>query len=378
MRTRKIMLAFAALMLAMLACQSMGAQAQPPTPVMPVVTVAPIQSNAVNPVSEQEGLVTLYDTVSRGTVAIVTDTGQGSGFVYDGQGNIVTNYHVIEGVRTVEVRFTSGYMAYGEVIGTDLDSDIAVVKVDAPASELYPLPLGDSSALKVGQTVVAIGNPFGLNSTMTVGIISALGRTLDSIHETAEGNFFTAGDIIQTDAAINPGNSGGPLFNTSGEVIGVNRASRTTNFTESGEPVNSGIGFAISVNMVKRVVPVLIEKGEYDYPYLGISALPSENLTLPVVEALGLKSYTGAYVTDVVQGGPADTAGIVPGTKSTNIQNLFGGGDLIVGIDGREVRTFDEMLAYLITNKGPGDSVVLQVLRGDQRVDVTIVLGSRP
>jgi 2-alkenal reductase len=201
---------------------------------------------------------------------------------------------------------------------------------------------------------------------------------LDSAHETSEGNFFTAGDIIQTDAAINPGNSGGPLFNINGEVIGINRAIRTTSFTENGEPVNSGIGFAISINMVKRVVPVLIESGKYNYPFLGISSLPSELLTLPVVEALGLKSYTGAYVTDVVSGGPADQAGIIPGTKPTNIQNLSGGGDLIVAIDGREVRTFDEMLAYLITNKGPGDSVVLQVLRGDERVDVTVVLGSRP
>ncbi len=375
---KKGFLALTVLALAMLACQAASFQPQQPTSVQPVMPVAPIDSNATNPAAEQEGLVALYDNVSPGTVAIITDQGQGSGFVYDGQGNIVTNYHVIEGADTVEVRFTSGYMAYGEVIGTDLDSDLAIVKVDAPASELYPLPLGDSESLKVGQTVIAIGNPFGLNSTMTVGIISALGRTLDSAHQTGEGNFFTAGDIIQTDAAINPGNSGGPLFNVNGEVIGVNRAIRTTSFTETGEPVNSGIGFAISINMVKRVAPVLIEKGKYDYPYLGISSLPSDLLTLPVVEALGLKSYTGAYVTDVVDGGPADKAGIIPGIEPTSIQNLLGGGDLIVAIDGRPVRTFDEMLAYLITNKGPGDSVVLQVLRGDERVDVTVVLGSRP
>ena len=377
MKMKKGLLALTVLALAVLACQAASFQTQQPVS-QPVPTIAPIDSNAVNPAAEQEGLVALYESVSPGTVAIITDQGQGSGFVYDGQGNIVTNYHVIEGANTVEVRFTSGYMAYGKVTGTDLDSDIAIVKVDAPASELRPLPLGDSTSLKVGQTVVAIGNPFGLNSTMTVGIISALGRTLDSAHETSGGNFFTAGDIIQTDAAINPGNSGGPLFNINGEVIGINRAIRTTNFTASGEPVNSGIGFAISVNMVKRVVPVLIETGKYDYPFLGISSLPGENLTLPVVEALGLKSYTGAYVTDVVSGGPADQAGIIPGSKPTGIQNLFGGGDLIVAIDGHPVRTFDEMLAYLITNKGPGDSVVLQVLRGDEKVDVTVVLGSRP
>jgi 2-alkenal reductase len=269
-------------------------------------------------------------------------------------------------------------MAYGTIIGTDLDSDLAIIKVDAPAGELHPLPLGDSDTLKVGQTVIAIGNPFGLNSTMTVGIISALGRTLDSAHITPDGALFTAGDIIQTDAAINPGNSGGPLFNINGEVVGINRAIRTTNFTEQGQPVNSGIGFAVSINIVKRVAPVLIASGEYDYPFLGISSLPSENMTLPVIDALGLKSYTGAYVTDVASGGPADKAGITPGSTPTNIPNLFGGGDLIVAIDGHEVRTFDEMLAYLITNKGPGDTVVLQVLRGSEKVDVTVTLARRP
>ena len=379
MKTKKSILALVVLALAMLACQATSLQVQQPSSASePVLPVAPINSNATNPATEQEGLVALYERVSPGTVAIITDQGQGSGFVFDAQGNVVTNYHVIEGATTVEVRFTSGFMAYGTIIGTDLDSDLAIIKVDAPAAELHPLPLGDSETLKVGQTVVAIGNPFGLNSTMTVGIISALGRTLDSAHETTDGNFFTAGDIIQTDAAINPGNSGGPLFNINGEVVGINRAIRTTNFTEEGQPVNSGIGFAVSINIVKRVAPVLIASGDYDYPFLGISSLPSENMTLPVIDALGLKSYTGAYVTDIAAGGPAEKAGIVPGSTPTNINTLFSGGDLIVGIDGREVRTFDEMLAYLITNKGPGDTVVLQVLRGDEKVDVNITLDKRP
>ena len=379
MKTKRSMLALAVLVIAVIACQSTSLQPQQPAPVSELVLpVAPINSNAANPAAEQEGLVALYESVSPGTVAIITDQGQGSGFVYDAQGNVVTNYHVIEGANTVEVRFPSGYMAYGTVVGTDLDSDLAIIKVDAPASELHPLPLGDSSALKVGQTVVAIGNPFGLNSTMTVGIVSALGRTLDSAHATTDGNFFTAGDIIQTDAAINPGNSGGPLFNTNGEVIGINRAIRTDSTTANGQPVNSGIGFAISINIVKRVAPGLIATGKYDYPFLGVSSLPSDLMTLPVVEALGLKSYTGAYVTDVVPGGPAEKAGIIAGSTPTNIPNLFGGGDLIVAIDGREVHTFDEMLSYLITNKGPGDSVVLQVLRGSEKVDVTVVLGKRP
>lgn len=378
MRTRSI-LALVVLVFATLACQSMSPQPQQPAVVSePVLPVVPIDSNAAHPVAEQDGLVALFESVSPGTVAIITDQGQGSGFVYDGQGNVITNYHVIEGATSVEVRFTSGYMAYGTIVGTDLDSDLAIIKVDAPASELHPLPLGDSTSLKVGQTVVAIGNPFGLNSTMTVGIVSALGRTLDSAHETSGGNFFTAGDIIQTDAAINPGNSGGPLFNTNGEVIGINRAIRTNSTTATGQPVNSGIGFAVSINMVKRVVPVLIATGKYDYPFLGISSLPNENMTLPVVEALGLKSFTGAYVTNIVSGGPADKAGIIAGSKPTSIPNLASGGDLIIAIDGHEVHTFDEMLSYLITNKSPGDTVVLQVLRGNEKVDVTITLDKRP
>ena len=377
MKTKQSILASVVLVLAMLACQTPSLQTQQPASgAEPVLPVAPIDTNAVNPATEQGGLVALFENVSPGTVAILTDLGQGSGFVYDGQGHIITNYHVIEGATTVEVRFTSGYMAYGTVIGTDLDSDIAIVKVDAPAGELHPLPLGDSNSLKVGQTVIAIGNPFGLNSSMTVGVISALGRVLDSVNETPDGRPFTAGDIIQTDAAINPGNSGGPLFNINGEVIGINRAIRTESSTASGQPVNSGISFAISINIVKRVAPALIADGKYDYPYLGIASLDS--LSLEMVEALGFDTFTGAYVTDVVSGGPADQAGIKAGTTPTNIQGLLGGGDLIVAIDGREVRTFDELLAYLITNKGPGDTVVLTVLRANEKMDVSITLGKRP
>ena len=183
MKTKQSILASVVLVLAMLACQTPSLQTQQPASgAEPVLPVAPIDTNAVNPATEQGGLVALFENVSPGTVAILTDLGQGSGFVYDGQGHIITNYHVIEGATTVEVRFTSGYMAYGTVIGTDLDSDIAIVKVDAPAEELHPLPLGDSDSLKVGQTVIAIGNPFGLNSSMTVGVISALGRVLDSFN----------------------------------------------------------------------------------------------------------------------------------------------------------------------------------------------------
>jgi S1-C subfamily serine protease len=379
MKTNRSILALVVLVLAMIACQAAPIQAQQPAVVTQVVVpAAPIASNAVNPAAEQESLVALYESVNPGTVAIITDQGQGSGFVYDALGDVVTNYHVIEGAKSVEVRFTSGFRSYGTIVGTDLDSDIAIIKVEAPASELHPLTLGDSTELKVGQTVVAIGNPFGLSSTMTVGIVSALGRTLDSAHSMPDGSMFTAGDIIQTDAAINPGNSGGPLFNGHGEVIGINRAIRTNSTTATGQPVNSGIGFAISINIVKRVVPGLIASGKYDYPFLGVSSLPSENMSLQVMEALGLKSYTGAYVTEVSAGGPADKAGIKAGTKTTDIPGLLGGGDLIVAIDGHDVHTFDDMLSYLISNKSPGDSVVVQVLRGSDKMDLTVKLEKRP
>lgn len=385
MKTRSFVCAVLVLALAMLACQipalpsfseppaAPATAAAPETPIpLPVDTTAVV----VNPAAQEETLVRLFENVSRGTVAIITDQGQGSGFVYDKKGHIVTNYHVIEGARTVEVRFTSGFKVYGTVIGIDKDSDLAVIKVDAPEDELFPLPLGDSSQLKVGQTVVAIGNPFGLESTMTVGIISALGRTLESANFTPDGMAFSAGDIIQTDAAINPGNSGGPLFDIQGRVIGVNRAIRTTNFTGAGQPLNSGIGFAISVNIVKRVTPVLIEKGKYEYPFLGISSI--NTLSLDMVKALGLSEYNGAYVTNVVAGGPAEKAGIRAGKADSGIPGLPKGGDLIVAIDGRKVRTFDDLLSYLITSKGPGDTVVLTVLRGTERLEIPVTLGARP
>lgn len=375
----KIFFATTVLVLATLACQTSltpsSAEPEISTP-QTLPTFIPQNVENTNPTTQQETLVSLYENVSRGTVAILTDISSGSGFVYDSNGHIVTNYHVVEGANTLEVRFTSGFMSYATVVGTDIDSDLAVIKVDAPADELFPLPLGDSDLLKVGQTVIAIGNPFGLESTMTVGIISALGRTLDSMRVSPDGASFSAGDVIQTDAAINPGNSGGPLFNINGEVIGINRAIRTTNYTEDGEPINSGIGFAVSINIVKRVVPFLISDGKYDYPFLGISS--TDLFSLEMVEALGLTQYTGTYVTAVVPGGPAEKAGIIAGSNPTNIPNLLAGGDLIIAIDGNPVQTFDDMLAYLLTNKAPGDVVVMSVLRGGERVDINLTLDKRP
>jgi len=392
MKLNRMWVILVVLVLAALACQS-GVSTSLPTvaPAVPIAGQPPLSvQSPLNPVAQQDALVALYEAVSPGIVAIRVSGPQGgslgSGFVYDADGHIVTNYHVVEGASQVEVDFMSGFKTYGTVIGTDLDSDLALVKVTAPAGELHPMSLGDSEMLDVGQTVVAIGNPFGLNGTMTVGIVSALGRTLDSEHATPGGGQpFRAAGLIQTDAAINPGNSGGPLVNLNGEVIGVNRAIRSTSFTDSGQAINSGIGFAVPSNIVRRVAPILIRDGKYDYPYLGIasaslgnSSSPETSLSLEEIQALGLKQFTGAYVTGVEPGGPAERAGIKAGDGPTSIQGLYAGGDLIVAIDGHPIIQFDDLLSYLITNKSPGDTVVLTVLRGDQKTDISVTLDKRP
>lgn len=362
------------LVIASLACQVTGLTPLTQPEPASVPQIAPTLQVEISAVLPQDGsLEALYQNVLPGVVAIRTASGEGSGFMFDGEGHVVTNQHVVEAASTVEVAFASGFKAYGTVIGVDSDADIAVIKVDAPASEIHPLAIGDSSQLNVGQTVVAIGNPFGLDGTMTLGIVSGLGRT----QRVPGGSFFSTADIIQTDAAINPGNSGGPLFNLNGEVVGINQSIRTTSIDETtGNAVNSGVGFSISINLVKRIVPSLIRDGVYKYPFLGISS--RSDLSLSELEAIGLTSYTGAYVVAVVEGGPADEAGIIPGTIPTRLEYLPAGGDLITAIDGKPVTTFDEMLSYLITNKSPNDSVVLTVLRDGQSIDVTITLGERP
>jgi 2-alkenal reductase len=322
----------------------------------------------------------LYQQVNPGVVSIrvssVNDEALGSGFVIDKQGHIVTNYHVVENADKVEIDFPSGLKVYGDVIGTDLDSDLAVIKVNVSEENLTPLPLGDSDTALVGQVVVAIGNPYGLSGTMTLGIVSARGRVLDSLRQTASGVYFSAGDLIQTDTSINPGNSGGPLLNLKGEVIGVNRAIQTSGQTLSGGAANTGIGFAISSNIVRRVVPSLISSGSYKYPYLGLSSLNSLNLT--IVEALNLPQSTGAYVTDIAAGGPADKAGLRGGTTQTEISGLYSGGDLIVAVDGREIKDFSELLSYMVLNKAPGDVITFTVIREGNRVEVPVTLGERP
>ena len=329
--------------------------------------------------SLEGSLEALYERVSPGVVSLQFTTaeggGQGTGFVIDKEGHIITNYHVASEATDLEVHFPSGLKVYGTVIGTDMDSDLAVIKVDVDPALLVPLTLGDSEAIKVGQTVVAIGNPYGLSGTMTVGIVSARGRVLDSMRQTESGTFYSSGDTIQTDALINPGNSGGPLLNLNGEVIGVNRAIQTAGTSVTGGAVNTGIGFAISSNTVRRVVPSLIENGSYAYPYLGLSSY--SNMSLAMVEALKLPQSTGAYVANVVAGGPADKAGLKGGTQPTSVQGLTTGGDLIIAVDGIEIKYFSELMSYLVLNTSVGDDIVLTIIRSGQTRDVTVTLGQR-
>ncbi len=283
----------------------------------------------------------------------------------------------MDGATEVEVDFPNGQKVMGEVLATDPDSDVAVVKVTVSKDILFPLRLGDSDALKVGQMVVAIGNPFRLSNTMTLGIVSAKGRVLDSIRTTSDQSTYSAGDLIQTDASINPGNSGGPLLNLNGEVVGINRAIQTTGTTLQGEAVNTGIGFAVSINIVKRVVPYLIQDGKYDYPYMGISS-SREDLTLAEWQELGFTQTSGSYVMSVTPGGPAALAGLKGGTNPSNIQGLYSGGDLIIAVDGRPVQVYGDVISYIFLNKSPGDKIVLTVIRNGTQQEVTLTLGKRP
>ena len=371
----------AILAITMLACQLSGLV--PPT-AAPVPTPTPATSAGIpsvpvvpsgNTPSQQTQLEAIYAAVLPGVVTVQTSNDLGSGIVYNSDGYIVTNAHVVGTETKVEVDFSDGTKVYGNVVGTDQNSDLAAIKVTVPASELHPLVLGDSSALKIGETVSAIGDPLLLTGSMSTGIISAVGRSLPgNVQAAGSSSFYTTGDIIQTDALVNPGNSGGPLIDLNGQVVGIVWAQAIN--SNSAVPAASGIGYAISINTVKRVVPQLIQTGKFAYPYLGISL--EDNLPLDVINALGLKSDTGVYVGAVVTGGPADKAGIKAGTVATSFQGLNSGGDLIIAVDGQTVMTEDDLMRYLILNKSPGDTITMTVLRGDQKLDIKLTLGVRP
>lgn len=345
-----------------------------PVPSGPVLAPETLYQHA-NP-----GVVTiwLYDKPGS-TNGDTVPFAQGSGFVIDADGHVLTNSHVVQGADKIEVDFASGLKVWATLVATDGDSDLAVLKVDVPAGQLTPLPLGDSDQVHPGDSVYAIGNPFSLLAgTMTHGVVSAIGRTLDSERAAPGGQPFTAGDIIQTDAAINPGNSGGPLLNDRGQVIGINRAIRTETFTVSGDAANSGLGFAVPINIVKRVVPALIQTGRYDYPYLGISSLSDRAWNLKTIEALNLPANVqGTYITCVTPGGPADKAGIV-GAGPCDATGLNPGGDLITAIDGQSVHSFNDLLSYLVSKTQVGQVVTLTVLRGGKEVQIPLTLAARP
>ncbi len=351
-------------------------------PVLPVESTAYATPPALDLAGREELLTRVYEKANPGVVALRTLVGrggnQGSGFVYDQEGHILTNYHVVQGVDELEVGFPSGIKTRGRVIGSDVDSDLAVVAVEVEPGLLHPLNLSDSDQVRVGQTVIAIGNPFGFKSTMTMGIISGLGRTIESMHVAPGGGMFSAGDIIQTDAAINPGNSGGPLLDLNGEVIGINRAIFTTTYSSSGEPVNTGIGFAVSINIARRVVPSLIEHGKYEYPYLGITSIGAGDLSLLELEALGMTEGKGIYITEITPGSPAARAGLIGGSRPTQVAGLQAGGDLILAVDGSPVTSFDDFIGYLIKQKRPGDRISFTILREAREFQVDLVLGKRP
>lgn len=356
------------------------AQAQIPVPTVPAGEAAAggqpetTQARAVQPGSDL--LTALYDEVNPGVVNIavfvergpMTGEGAGSGFILDDEGHIVTNHHVVEQASGVIAVFHDAIQVEAEVIGSDPDSDLAVIKVPELPAGTHPLPLGDSDAVDEGQWSVAIGNPFGQQSSMTIGIISAKGRIIPSL---AQG--FSIPEAIQTDAAINPGNSGGPLLNLNGEVIGVNAQIRS-----GGVAANSGVGFAIPSNIVRRVVPVLIERGEYRWPWIGIQAPPG-GVNLLIAEANDLPTQQGAYIGEVITGSPADDAGLQGSTGTTQIRGLTVpvGGDVIVAADGEPVEDFADLLAE-VAFRQPGDAMQLTILRDGERQQLAVELEARP
>lgn len=319
-------------------------------------------------------LIDLYRRVNPSVVQIfVLDeqsflAGTGSGFVYDAAGHIVTNNHVVAGSSRLEVAFSDGQRRAAEVVGTDVDSDLAIIRVDSLPTGVQPLPVGDSNAVQVGQFVVAIGNPFGEAGSLSLGIVSGLGRTLDSDRIAEGGGRYSLPKVIQTDAAINPGNSGGPLLNLSGEVIGVNSAIRTT----TGE--NSGVGFSIPGNAVHRVAPALIAEGIYHYPFIGVRMT---SLDLAAQETLGLSNGAGAYVTDLTPGGPAAAAGL----RASGFNNSLGtlpGGDLIIAVNGQTIASPDDLISYLVFEAEVGQTVTLTIIREGEQIELPLTLGERP
>ncbi|NWG02574.1 MAG: trypsin-like peptidase domain-containing protein [Syntrophaceae bacterium] len=326
---------------------------------------------------DEKNNIAVYEKVADGVVNVISTAvqldfffnafptqGSGSGSIIDTKGHILTNYHVVANAQKLEVTLADGSKWPAKLIGSDPDNDLAVIRIDAPKEKLKVIPMGDSKSLKIGQKVLAIGNPFGLQRTLTTGIISSLGRTIRS----EAGTLIE--DVIQTDAAINPGNSGGPLLNSEGEIVGINSA------IISPTGGNVGIGFAIPVNTAKRVIPELISKGYVTYPYIGATI---QSLIPEMAKYLKLKIERGAMISEVVKGGPADKAGLKGGDQRVQVGNMIVlvGGDIIVKADQKEIKTNDELIQY-IREKKPGESILLKVYRKGNYLEVKVTLGERP
>jgi 2-alkenal reductase len=349
--------------------------APPPTPLPPAAIV---EADA-----EELLLINLYERVNPSVVNIEVIVendeldasqlfpaqGQGSGFIYDTEGHIVTNNHVVAQASEVSVTFFDGTNVEAELIGNDSDSDLAVVKVNVAPESLRPVVWGDSDEILVGQRAVAIGNPFGLEGTLTSGIISALGRWLPT-----ESGSFRIPEIIQTDAAINPGNSGGPLLNSQGEVIGINTAIVPYR-SGFGERSFLGVGFAVPSNLVKRVIPSLIENGTYEHPWIGFSG---GDVTPEIAEEMDLPAARGALVAEVISGSPADEAGLRGGTREVLGLGTLIGGDVIVSIENETVNDFNDLISFLSRRGTVGETIELTIIRNGQEQTLDLTLGPRP
>ena len=330
-------------------------------------------NNLIATESETLSLMEIFEKAEPGVVRVNTIRNQttnetggvGSGFVFDKKGHIITNAHVIEGSTKTVVTFLDGRSYNAEIIGMDEYTDIGVIKVNADLKLLQPLSLGDSSNLNVGEPIAAIGNPFGLSGSMTSGIVSQMGRLLPS------GSGYSIPDVIQTDAAINPGNSGGPLLNMRGNIVGINTAIQST----TGE--FTGVGFAIPSQTVAKIVPTLISEGEYKHPWIGISG---RDIDPDTANVLGLKDALGFLIITVVENSPAADAGLIGSNKTIEVdgKEYPVGGDVIVAVDGMDVRKIDDILVHLQRVKTVGDEMNLEVLRDGRTTNVTVILQERP
>ncbi len=335
---------------------------------------ASLPAEAITPISQgapeadlglQEALTKVYEASNPAVVYIIVPPfSSGSGFVYDTAGHIVTNNHVVANGRTFEVVFANGERRAAALVGADVDSDLAVLKVEELPSGISPLPLAQPGTTQVGQFAIAIGNPFGEQGSMSFGIVSALGRSLPSQRGAMGGNY-SLPEVVQTDAPINPGNSGGPLLNLQGEVIGVNSAIASLSGT------SSGVGFAIPVQAVRQIVPSLIENGRYVYPYMGAGF--DDEISLAEKEQYGLTQTRGAYVLSVTPDSPAARAGLIAADPNTRR-----GGDLIVAIDNQAINNFSDLNAYLVFHTKVGQTITITLIRDGTERTIELTLGERP